>query len=358
MNLFFIIAIHALIIAGIGRVPSNQTTTPVAIPPIETPIPVFQGKMMQSMDMGQTWENISNGLPDDMKASAVGIAGNQVYVGFVKDKLFVRGSAPVNFWTKENLDKALSKHTYTNDNPIAGLFPTQSGVYAYVIRDGLYKTQHSKPDWMALPTPQGVYQVNDIKEDEAGNVYLACQDGIYFSSDGGQTWERRFKIGWALQVEIQNNTIIASGKGGLYSSDDSGTTWKKLPIRQDMAFQYIRDDNVSYKLMRFGKGLAALRSETPANKGLPGKLQISMDGGKTWQIPLADDSLKNLEGITTVFFDEGKIYCSFKTGIICSEDNGRIWKTLLRSESTEANTSLLLHLSGGILYCTEAMLGC
>jgi hypothetical protein len=265
---------------------------------------------------------------------------------------------PVHSWTKESLAEALSQHTSKTDNSILGIYSTQPALYVFVVQDGLYKMQRNSRTWAAVEMPLGVFGINDVEEDESGNIYLANETGVYVSADGGQNWKLHFRQGWISSLEVQDGAIIAGGKNGVYRSDDGGVNWTSLPIQQEMAFLFVKEGPPTYKVMCSGETLTAIRSESNDMKGRPGKFQISTDGGLNWQIHPADSYLKNLEDISSILLHEGKIFCSYKGFVICSEDNGNTWKTILQSKNSEPGMSLMLYLSGGVLYCTEGVFGC
>lgn len=358
MNVFLKISIQTILLSWLGCAPVAETGPTPVIAEADHTTPTFRGKVMQSADMGQTWTDISEGLPEDARPSAVSIADNEAYLGYEKDRLFSLNGAPVQSWKKEQWGVALSQHTTKADNLILGIYATKPALYVFVPNDGLYRMQRNARFWAAVKMPVGVFGTNDVEEDESGRIYLADQTGVYVSSDGGQNWDLRMRAGWINSLEMSDNAVLAGGKNGVYRSVDGGTTWAALPIHQQTNFMFAKEGPPIYKVMRSGNVLTATRSEGPSEKGAPGKFQISTDGGLNWQIHPADNFLKNLEDIGSILLHEGKIYCSYKGFVICSEDNGNTWKTLLKSENTEPGAVLVLYVSGGILYCTEGIVGC
>jgi photosystem II stability/assembly factor-like uncharacterized protein len=358
MNILFKITLQTMLLSWLGCAPTTETSPVSVLEEAENTTPVFHGNIMQSADLGQSWTDIGQGLPEDKRFSTVHIADNEVYLGYDKDQLFSLNGAPVHSWTKEPLVEALSQHTSKTDNSILGIYSTQPALYVFVVQDGLYKMQRNSRTWAAIKMPVGVFGINDVEEDESGNIYLANETGVYVSVDGGQNWKLNYRQGWIGSLEIHKNAIIAGGKNGVYRSDDGGVNWARTPIHQETAFLFVKEGEPSYKVMRSEQALTAIRSEGPSAKGAPGKFQTSVDGGLSWQIHPADSYLKNLEDISSILLHEGKIFCSYKEFVICSEDNGRTWKTLLKGENAEPGTALFLYLSGGVLYCTEGVFGC
>lgn len=358
MNLFFKTTLPTILLFWLGCAPTIENSPAPIFAEAENATPVFYGKIMQSPDMGQNWTDISQGLPEDKRASAISIADNEVYLGFEKGHLFSLNGAPVLSWEKEKLEAALSHLTVKNEHPVLGIHATKPALYVFVAQDGLYKKRRDSSFWEAVKMPVGVFNANDVEEDESGNIYLANETGIYVSSDGGQNWKLNFRQGWISSLEVQDGAVLAGGKNGVYRSDDGGVNWPALPIQQEMALLFVNEGPPSYKVMRSGKALTAIRSEGNDMKGRPGKFQISTDGGLNWQIHPADGYLKNLEDVNSILLHQGKIFCSYKGFVICSEDNGNTWKTILQSKNTEPGMSLMLYLSGGVLYCTEGVFGC
>lgn len=358
MHLFSNLGMQAVLILTIGCVPAPPTPTANVASTTHVQPGVFSGSIMQSADQGHTWTDISSGLPAERRITAATVADGQLLVGYDKANLYIRGNADPHPWMKSSFGCRTFSLVPEDGHFFTGMYPTATAVYTYVIRDGLYKKAHGSATWQALNTPMGLFSVNDIHEDAAGNVYLACHDGLYYSPDGGLTWERRSDFGWVLDLQLQGDTLIASGQGGVYRTDDQGKHWQALPVPLEAGFEGLTIEDFAYDLESTPQGIIAIRSMTPRDKGIAGKVQQSTDDGQTWQAHPADAYLKDLEGITSVIFHQGRIWCSHQGGVISSDDNGRTWTTLLRRDAYEEGTTLQLNLSGDVLYCLEVAMGC
>lgn len=358
MHLLSNFGVQACFLLAFSCVPTPPTPTGDTAPTATVQSGVFSGNIMQSADLGQTWVDISNGLPAENRITAATVADDQLIVGYDKANLYTRGNAEPHPWIKSSFSCRTFSIVPEDGHFFTGFYPTATAVYTYVIRDGLYKKPHGSVTWQALETPRGLFSVNDVREDAAGNVYLACHDGLYFSPDGGKTWELRSDFGWVLDLQLQGNTLIASGQGGVYSTDDQGKHWQALPVPLEAGFEGLTIEDFAYDLEPTPQGVVAIRSRTRRDKGVAGKVQLSTDGGQTWQPHPADAHLKDLDNITSVIFHQGRILCSHQAGVISSDDNGRTWTTLLRRDAQEQGTSLQLNLAGDVLYCTEVATGC
>ncbi|MEZ4988375.1 MAG: hypothetical protein R2795_25675 [Saprospiraceae bacterium] len=357
MRLLSKLNVSICFILGIGCAPVPTQIDDIA--PISTvQNGVFSGTIMQSSDQGQTWTDISDGLPPEGRINAATVADGQLIVGYDKSNLYMRGNAAPHPWIKSSMNCRAFSLVPEDRLFFTSIYPTSTAVYIYVIHEGLYKKRHGMAAWEELGTPMGLFSVNDIQEDEAGNVYLACHSGLYFSADGGLTWEARSNFGWVLDLQWQAGTLIASGQGGIYSTDNQGHHWRALSTPLDAGFEGLAVDDFAYDLKPTSRGIVAIRSRTPEDKGVAGKVQLSTDGGHTWQLHPADAYLKDLEDITSVIFHQGRIYCSYQGGVICSKDNGQTWDTLLRYDTPKEGMSLQLDVLGDVLYCMEVAMGC
>jgi len=81
MNVFLKISIQTILLSWLGCTPVAETGPAPVISEADHTTPTFRGKVMQSADMGQTWTDISEGLPEDARPPAVSIADNEAYLG-------------------------------------------------------------------------------------------------------------------------------------------------------------------------------------------------------------------------------------------------------------------------------------
>ena len=75
--------------------------------------------------------------------------------------------------------------------------------------------------------------VNGFAVDPADpkTMYVAVRDGLFKSSDGGQTWMAAGK-GWrnlaavAVNPKDPNVVLVATADGAIFRSPDAGKTWE------------------------------------------------------------------------------------------------------------------------------------
>ncbi|MDX1746939.1 MAG: hypothetical protein R3324_13455, partial [Halobacteriales archaeon] len=184
-------------------------------------------------------------------------------------------------------------------------------VYAAAASGGLWKTVNHGTTWDCVFEDQGTISIGDIAVDpsnpqtvwvgtgEANNQRSSYfGDGIYKSTDGGETWtnmglEKTEHIGRIVVHPTDSNTVYVAAVGalykhnperGVYKTTDGGDTWEKvegggLPEtmlgKMNVAFapSYPR---VMYLMVE------AAAPEGSAEDNLNG-LYRSDDGGETWR---------------------------------------------------------------------------
>ncbi len=325
-----------------------------------TPAAIFNGKVMQSADGGSTWTDISAGLPEKHVIQAKTNDDNSIYFGSMESKVLSYNNNQPAQWKIENLKEMMIDMTSKHESIVNGVFSTGTSVYAFAVLEGLFRKKNGQR-WLPISVPENVYSINDMLEDANGNLFLTSMNGIFRSLDGGKNWDHVYKGNWKGQLISNQGNIIVSGPGGLHSSSDNGTTWTRLTINKGATLLKIpssANDEHSYNLIPWGEGIAVIRSDFPDKNAGTAKFQVSMDGGKTWKNHEADSYLSTLEGITSIIFDKGKLYCSYKDGVITSDNNGKSWKPILTYVPSQPNESLSIIKSGEILYCFSASMGC
>ena len=196
--------------------------------------------IVKSVDGGQTWSAITNGL-------------NNLYVG----TLFLHPTNP--------------------DILLAG-----TGNNQYYDHNGVYRSTDGGESWRKVLGGENIESV-EISLSNPEIAYAASADAIYRSSDGGQSWQRVSggAEGWGppgiragfpidLQVDPRDpNRIFANNYGGgNFLSTDGGRTWTAASAGYTGA--QVRDITVDPAAP--GRVFAAARSGIFA----------SSDGGSTW----------------------------------------------------------------------------
>ena len=104
-----------------------------------------------------------------------------------------------------------------------------------VIGDGVFKSTDGGETWVQLASTasnSNFRYVNRliVNPNNANNVVVATNSGVYVSQDGGQSWSETFNNGQRVQQIITNplrwnSQFIAVNSAGIYKSTDGGHNW-------------------------------------------------------------------------------------------------------------------------------------
>jgi len=314
----------------------------------------------RSTDGGETWQNISKGLPENLQKGGLWSHGL-----FANDRgLYIRAGSGVyhsepnsttTFWTKEIL--------FGEQREIA---PASNGVFLYNFRGQFLKNINGTSDWSPMytnfqeqairlnKTADWMYknykekQVSSIFETTGGTVFIGSNNALYKSANGGKTWKYVPVGGWVLKMVESNGVLLAAGSKGILRSTDDGENWDRV----------ISEGGDGVAVERIDGGFAAIGYNTITKTN---NLHISLDGGKTWkdigeglQPSWGSALVKNIFGPKSSLYissikQMGKyLICGSSEGIFRSADMGKTWTKL--SLPAVENKGFSLTVSGNVIY--------
>ena len=295
--------------------------------------------VFKSTDGGQTWQDISKGLPEDLLE-----ADNKVNSIIANDKgLFLQvgnrlyhstPNATSPFWTKE---------IFTDEHsPIA---PGTSGKFYWGIN---LKTTNGTSVWS--PIFENLYEprIRSVFETAGGTLFIGIDRGFFRSTDNGKTWKQVHDGKLVGHMAESNGVLVAISNRRIIRSTDNGENWEFVTSEGDAAFD----------VKQVKGGFAAL---TPNSANIR-RVSTSYDGGKTWQPGDAGhpdkvviDSIFRtwndrpvVQSFQTSITQVGEnFFCSHPDGIFKSSDKGKTWKLLLPSVEDKG---FGLYVSGNVIY--------
>jgi photosystem II stability/assembly factor-like uncharacterized protein len=205
------------------------------------------GGIWRTTDCGDSWTNISPGIPNLSTNSIAQAASNPdvIYVGtgevFAGNTTFVRGDGIYKSIDRgENwslLASTVSNNDYQSVNRIA-VDPVDENIVVIATNEGIYRTTDGGLSWIQTLDPVSGGSVQDLQVNPKDfNVQYAGVNstGVFKSTDAGNSWvESSNGISEGVRYELavapsQPNMLYTSTYVGestiLYYSDDSAENW-------------------------------------------------------------------------------------------------------------------------------------
>ncbi len=316
--------------------------------------------IFKSIDGGQTWQDISQGLPEKLQREGVwsnGLFANDhgLYLRAGDGVYHSEPNSTTTFWTKENFPGKQRNIT-----------PGKNGIFAFDFRGQFLQKINGTNDWSPMYTnfqEQAVRidkkidwmyknykarQVNTVFETAGGTVFIGAGNNLFRSADKGKTWER-VQVGGGLMKLIESNgVLLATYKDGILRSTDDGQNW--APV--------ISEGGYGIAVEHIDGGFAAILNNTATRTN---SIHISMDSGKTWNT-IGEDLqpswshlfmrkvglVKSSSDILSIKQMGKYLVCGRADGIFRSSDMGKTWQRL--SLPATENFGFNLSVSGNVMY--------
>ncbi|MBC7743904.1 MAG: exo-alpha-sialidase [Flavobacterium sp.] len=307
--------------------------------------------VFKSNDGGQTWKDISQGLPENLKGEGVqrdGFFANDrgLYLRAGNGIYHAEPNSRTPFWKKEIFpDKRRS------------IAPGKAGIFAYNYDGQFLQKIKGRSAWQPKYTNFQGKEVRTIFETAGGTVFIGSNNRLFKSTNSGKTWKPLRTGGWVMKMVESNGVLLATGQEGILRSTDDGENWKWV----------IKEGGVGIAIEHIKGGFAAITFNT-ASKAR--RVRTSYDGGKTWQpidagLPaqvsvasswqLFDARLPVQASIASIIQVGEFFFCGHPAGIFRSSDKGKTWKLLLPSVE---NKVFNLSVSGNVIYAIPTNSGC
>ncbi|WP_258135173.1 WD40/YVTN/BNR-like repeat-containing protein [Mucilaginibacter phenanthrenivorans] len=316
--------------------------------------------IFRSTDGGQTWQDISKGLPEKLQREGVwrdGLFANDsgLYLRAGNGIYHNEPNSTTSFWTKEIFPG--------NQRNIA---PGRNGIFAYDFRGQFLEKINGKNNWSSMYTnfqEQAVRinrtidwmytnykekQVSSVFETTGGTVFVGSNNAVYKSTNSGKTWKYVHVGGWVMKMVESNGVLLAASSQGILRSTDNGENWDRV----------ISEGGAGIAVERIDGGFAAIVYNTITQTN---SVHISLDSGKTWNdigeglqpswSSLLMKKIGLLKSSSNIFSIKqmGKyLICGGSDGIFRSSDMGKTWKKL--SLPAIENYGFNLSVSGNVMY--------
>jgi hypothetical protein len=291
--------------------------------------------VFKSTDGGQTWQDISEGLPENLQRNGFFANESGLYVRAENGLYHNKPNSTAPFWEKEIFPDGHGS-----------IAPGKSGIFAYNYSEGQFLQKiNGTSVWLPMYTSLQQKQVRTVFETARGTVFINSDKGLFKSANCGKTWKQVYTGGWVMKVVESgsipsNGVLLATSQKGIIRSTDDGESWDCV----------ISEGGVGIDVERIKGGFAAITYNAASNTR---RVRTSYDGGKTWQ-PIDAGLPASL--LTASIVEAGdSFFCSNPTGIFRSSDKGKTWKLLLPSVEDKVFN---LSVSGNVIYAIPREGGC
>jgi len=307
--------------------------------------------VFKSTDGGQTWQDFSKGLPENLLEDSI-----RRISFFANDKgLFLRvgnglyhstPNATAPFWTKEIFPDEHSS-----------IAPGKSGIFANNYWGVNLKTTNGTSVWSPVFENIQASRMRSVFETAGGTIFILTARGLFKTANNGKTWKTVHTEGMDGNLAESDGVLVAVSMRRIIRSTDNGENW--APV--------ISEDGVAFDVKPIKGGFAAI---TASSESGTRSLWTSYDAGKTWQ-PI-DAGLQNKvlidsiwrtwndrpfmqRSITSIIQVGENFLCTHPDGIFRSSDKGKTWKLLLPSVEDKVFNLLV---SGNVIYAIPSKGGC
>jgi photosystem II stability/assembly factor-like uncharacterized protein len=325
--------------------PGDLGTNPISTNDVE---PETTNIIFQSKDGGQTWDDISQGLPESEEPEDFFAGESDVYLRIKNVMYRSKSNLETPVWEKENVPASRS----------ASIAFNRSGVIAYNYEGQIYQRVPAAGTWLPIYTNFERQSVETIFETSDGVIFVGCQNGLYKSTDKGESWRQVQNDGWVANIVESEGVLMATGQKGIMRSADNGEHWQWV----------ISEGGVGIDVEKIDGGFAAISYSTST---LTRRLRISRDNGKTWEA--IDEALRPSLSISSIKQMGKYLLCGHPDGIFRSSDMGKTWnivhsiteKKVVKYgntwnvvDSSVDNKVFKIYVSGNVLYAMAKDTGC
>jgi photosystem II stability/assembly factor-like uncharacterized protein len=218
------------------------------------------GGVFKSVDAGQSWKQISDGLEGRDVFALRRSAGNLLLAGTDRGIFLLKNGD--SHWTPTSqlaarinalesagqtwfaatsiglLASADAGQTWQKQDLPALKYVSSLAVADRMVvaanRNVIAVSVNAGESWLTPKPLDPDFIINSVSVDSKGNIWLAAREGLFRSSDVGDTWKRitslRLSNVMSVQLDEQNQRILATGAASMnvFESTDNGRTWSPI----------------------------------------------------------------------------------------------------------------------------------
>jgi photosystem II stability/assembly factor-like uncharacterized protein len=292
--------------------------------------------VFKSTDGGQTWEDVSEGLPENLQVD--GLQGEDFFAN--GSGLHLRAGNGIYHSTPNSTAPFWEKEIFPHEQ--IQISPGKTGIFAYNYNGQFLQKINGTSVWSPVYTNFQKNEVRTVFETAGGTVFIGCDYGLYKSADKGRSWKNVLNQGYVVVTDLveSEGVLIGAGRNGILRSTDDGEHWEWV----------ISEGGLGKVVERIEGGFAVISYDPQTGFS---KIRISLDSGKTWKA--IDKGLPPSLYILSIKQMGEYLICGHADGIFRSSDMGKTWQLLLPSLGSKI---FKLSVSGNVIYAIPGGPGC
>ena len=290
--------------------------------------------VLKSTNDGETWQDIGEGLPENLLADRIEkdaffVNDNGLYLRAGNEIYHSKPNSTAPFWEKEIFPGKQGSIT-----------PGKTVTFEYNYNGEFIQKINGSTVWSPVYRNFQQKYVRTVFENGRGTVFIGSDNGLFKSTNTGNTWKQVLLGGWVGKLVESNGVLLATSQDGILRSTDGGENWDYV----------ISEGGVGIAVERIDGGFAAITFNTQSQTR---RVRTSYDGGATWQ-PI-DAGLPPSLSIASIIQVGEYFFCGHPAGIFRSSDKGQTWQLLLPSVE---NKVFNLSVSHNVIYAILRSGGC
>lgn len=265
-----------------------------------------QGKrypLLVSIDFGETWESVTENLPEDIQVSFIAQKGSEMVLASDNMGIFLSAGNKSNW---KSIGDQLP------NQKINALHIFEEKIYVGVYRQGVYQTKDDGQTWESLNYDLPNLSVQSICKLNK-QLLIGTDDGIFILDDHTDLWKETNVKSQVLSIYRYYSKLIAGTSQGTLISKDKGNNY----------WEWIRKEGSVHYTHNIGKRIIELV--------LNGDVVYSDDWGENWnQIQYGP----RMGSYVYEIIESGHYQLmSNNYGIHRSNNNGQTWEHIYKTES-------------------------
>ncbi|MEP7196419.1 MAG: hypothetical protein ABI851_07840 [Saprospiraceae bacterium] len=315
--------------------------------------PVATKVVFQSTDGGNSWQDVSQGLPLKFEPKSIFVDKGVVYIGNFEGIVKSSSNDPRPKWEQE----ALLNQSVTK------FFPGRAGLYARSFDLGILQNFAGSGIWIPRFITLKPKLPRTVLETSETTIFVGTDDGIYKSEDKGVNWKKVSEEKHVSNLLLANGVLIAGNGNGIMRSIDNGEHWNYVlsENRATLKIKYIKNQFVS---INFNGN--TINKPISNNYHLINRLTCSTDNGSSWNtmdknlaplrfISTKEDKIDKVRIINDIEQVGEFLFCSLDGGIYRSIDWGKTWQMVFEKKG---NNLFEFAVSGQKIYALSIFSGC